>query len=310
MTKKILLAVDNSRPSKSAIDYVVQMSSTVPELNYVLFHVQPMVSLFLEEEARKSSLAKKQLKKVRNRNNQFAHQLLNGYRHDMEAKGIPSDRIETVTLPRKLGYAKDVLDYAIQASYDAIVVGRRGLSGIAKMYAGSVTANILEHSQIIPVWLIDGKVAGKEILVAVDGSEASLRAIDHISFFLSGNSESRLTILHVAGTAQNYCEIDLEEEPDPDLEKMVVRGDKACIDQFYSHAMQKFNQAGIGEDRIRLETVQGRRNVGKAIVDFSQKENYGTIVIGRRGIDKSFFIGSVSRYIINNFSDRALWIVP
>jgi nucleotide-binding universal stress UspA family protein len=74
--------------------------------------------------------------------------------------------------------------------------------------------------------------------------------------------------------------------------------------------MQKFNQAGIAEDRIRIETVRGRRQIGKAIVDFAQKENYGTIVIGRRGIDKSFFIGSVSRYIINKISDGALWIVP
>lgn len=310
MNKKILLAVDNSRPSKLAIEYAVDLSAFVPGLNYTLFHVQPMVSLFLEEEARKSSLAKKQLEKVLKRNDQFAHQLLNGYRKDMEAKGIAADRIETITHPRKLGYAKDIIEHAERAPYDAIVVGRRGLSGIMKMYAGSVTTNILEQSQVIPVWLVDGEVTGKEILVAVDGSEASLRAIDQISFFLSGNSESRLTLLHVTGTARNYCEIDLEEELDPDLEKIVVRGDKACIDQFYTHAMRKFNQAGIGEDRIRTETVQGRRQVGKAIIDFAKKGNYGTILTGRRGIDKSFFMGSVSRYLINKMTDGALWIVP
>jgi nucleotide-binding universal stress UspA family protein len=39
------------------------------------------------------------------------------------------------------------------------------------------------------------------------------------------------------------------------------------------------------------------------------KGNFGTVVIGRRGINKAFFMGSVSRYIINRISNRSLWIV-
>ena len=51
MNRKILLAVDNTRPSKLALDYAVQMSAMIPYLHFVLLHVQPMVSLFLKEEA-------------------------------------------------------------------------------------------------------------------------------------------------------------------------------------------------------------------------------------------------------------------
>ena len=310
MDKKILLAVDNSRPSKSALAYAISMSSMIPNLNYVLLHIQPMVSLFLKEEARMKASARKQLEKIAKRNTDFANDLLDEYRQEMIANGIGVDRIETHTQPRDLGVAKDIIDTAQQRQYDAIVVGRRGLSGVAKLYAGSVTTDIMEQAQVIPVWLVDGKVASGDVLLAVDGSEASLRMVDHVSFMLAGNPSTSITLLHVTNNAQNYCEIDLTEMDEPDFEEIVVRGDKACIDDFYPLAMQKFKDAGIEDNRVRYESIAGRRRIGKAIFDFARKGNFSTLVVGRRGIDKSFFMGSVSRHLINKLDDGALWVVP
>lgn len=310
MQKKILLAVDNTRPSKNAIRYAVHVSAFVKKLYYVLFHVQPMISLILQEEAHKSVQAKKQLDKVLGQNDQFARKLIEDYRDEMEKMGIAHDRIEVVTQRRNLGFAKDILEFGQKRGYDAIVVGRRGLSRLAEMYAGSVTSNILEQSQVIPVWLVDGDITSTEILVAVDGSEDSLRAIDHVSFMISNNPDIHLTLLHVTSNARNYCEINPDEDPDPQLEEIVARGDKVCIEQFFPHAIQKFKAAGISEDQIEMKTIKGGRRAGKAILDFVQKGDYGTVVIGRRGIDKAFFMGSVSRFIINRISNCCLWIVP
>jgi nucleotide-binding universal stress UspA family protein len=310
MQKKILLAVDNTRPSRRALDYAVQLSSAIDELHYVLFHVQPMISLFLQEEARKSSLARKQLDKVVKKNQEAANRLLDDYRQGMEKHGIALERIECITSTRKLGYAKDIIEKAQKEQYDAIVVGRRGISSLQKMYSGSVTTDILEQSQVIPVWLVDGEVPSGDILMAIDGSEASLRAVDHVSFILFQKPDARLTLLHVTSNAGNYCEIDLTEQPNPELEEIVARGDKACIDQFYPHAIKKFEDAGISEEQIRIETLQGGRRIGKTILDFAQKGNYRTVVVGRRGVNKSFFMGSASRYMINKIANGALWVVP
>ena len=310
MNRKILVAIDNTRPSKLALGYAVQMATRIKDLRFVLLHIQPMVSLFLKEEARTSALARKKMEKISNRNARLAQSLLDEYQSDMIGRGIASGRIEGVTQERRLGFAKDIIEFAQQGKYDAIVVGRRGLSGIAKLYAGSVTANILEQSQVIPVWLVDGEAGAGEILVAVDGSEASLRVVDHVSFMMSADSETRMTLLHVAGNTRNTCEIEMEDPPDTELEDIIVRGDKNCIDQFYARALEKFKQAGITGERVRFETIEGRRRIGKAVMDFAEKENYHTLVVGRRGIDRSFFMGSVSRYMINNLSDGALWVVP
>jgi len=310
MNRKILLAVDNTRPSKLALAYAVQLSTMIPELHFSLLNVQPMVSLFLIEEARKSVLARKKMEKISSTNARLGQSLLDEYRSDMVARGIAPDRIDVKSQARRLGFAKDIIEFAQQGQYDAIVVGRRGLSGIARLYAGSVTANIMEQSQVIPVWLVDGETDAGEMLVAVDGSEASLRVVDHISFMMSGDSTMRATLVHVASNARNTCAIDMEEDPDTELDDIIVRGDKACIDQFYARVLEKFKQAGIEPERVRFETIEGRGRIGKAIMDYAEKGDYRTLVVGRRGINRSFFMGSVSRYMINNLSNGALWLIP
>ena len=310
MYKKVLLAVDNTRPSIMAVRYVAHMSKNISDLQFVLLNVQPMVSQFLKDEARTSASARKQLEEVQNKHMQFSQNLLKDYRREMESQGIQPDKIETRTQPRNLGYAKDIIDVAQEKDYDAIVVGRRGLSGIAKLYAGSVTTDIIEQSQVIPVWLVDGTAPAGDLLLAVDGSEASLRMIDHVSFMLTEATNASITMLHITNSVSNYCEIDLDESVPPNLDKIVRRGDKACIDKFYPHARNKFEQAGLDSGRVHFETVEGGRRIGKAIFDFARDRKFQNLVVGRRGLAKSFFMGSVSRHLINNLSDGSLWIVP
>jgi hypothetical protein len=86
---------------------------------------------------------------------------------------------------------------------------------------GSVSTNVLEHSQFIPIWLVDEEITSDKILVAVDGSESSLRAIDHISFMVMGNSNAKVTLLHVMSKAREFYEESLEEEPSKELAELI-----------------------------------------------------------------------------------------
>ncbi len=310
MQKKILVSVDDSQHSKSALQYAAQASAFIPDLHYVLFHVQPMISLFLQDEAKKTMKTKIELDKLLKKNDESARRLLEDLRAEMVRLGVSEDRIEIATRLRKLGLAKDILEYCQDSQYDAVVIGRRGLSRVQEMFMGSASANIIEHSQVIPVWLVDGNVKGNELMVAVDGSESSLRVVDHISFMLSGNPEMRLTFLHVAGKARDYCEVNFNEEPSAALEEIVAKGDKVCIDQFYAHALQKLKNSGVSQDRLDLTTIQGGGNTGKAILDAANKGKCSTLVIGRTGRERAFFMGRVSRYILSRASDRAVWLVP
>jgi nucleotide-binding universal stress UspA family protein len=226
----------------------------------------------------------------------------------MVRMGIVDKRIDMATQPRVLGLAKDILERAQEGLYDAIVVGRRGLSRAQKAFMGSVTGKLVEHSRVIPVWMVDGNVISTRILLAVDGSEYSLRAVDHLSFMVGENPDISVTLFHVMPRFSNYCVIDFDKK-EADIQKVISKGDKRCIDRFYTHAQEKFKDAGIQEKQVEVKVAKRTVNVGKAIVDEAKKGNYGTVVIGRRGASKAFFMGSVSRYVLDRISDRALWLV-
>ena len=93
MRKKVLVSADDSRHSKNAVQYAVQASAFIPDLHYVLFHVQPMISLFLRDEAQKNIKTKTELEKLQIRNNESAHRLLDELRNEMVRQGINEERI-------------------------------------------------------------------------------------------------------------------------------------------------------------------------------------------------------------------------
>ncbi len=308
MKRKILLAVDDSVYSKYAIVYAAKMASVTSRLNYTLFHVLPTISQYLLDEAKTDFKAKAELKKIMKNNQEKAMQFLTNYKDQLVQMGIKEEQIDIIAQPKMLGMARDVLEHAQKGLYDAICVGRRGLTRIQATFSGSVTKKLLQHSQFVPVWVVDGEVESKKVMAAIDGSESSLRAVDHLCFMLMENPEISITIFHVAAKMGDYCEIDFNETTG-DLEKLIIEGDKQCVQSFYIHALKKFKDAGINEDRIVIKEVQPRMNVGKAIITELKKGEYGTVVIGRRGISRSFFMGKVSEYVIDKIDNCALWLV-
>jgi nucleotide-binding universal stress UspA family protein len=309
MEKKILVAVDDSIHTRQAMHYAVRISSQVTDLWFTLFYVQPTISQYLLKEADTDLKAKAELKKVIRNNDESAHRILGKLKNDMVRMGISEARIDLHTKPKTLGLAKDIMDRAQQGLYDAIVVGRRGLSRVQKAFMGSVTANLIEHATFVPLWVVDGNVKSSKIMIAVDGSESSLRAVDHLSFMVGENPQIRVTMFHVRPTVGDCCVIDFEEKR-ASAEYLVTRGDRRCVDHFYAHASKILKKANVDERRVEIRTTKRPvLHVGRAIVNEAKKGDYGTVVIGRTGISQAFFMGSVSRYVIDKTSDRALWVV-
>jgi len=308
MDKKILLVVDGSIHSTHAVEYAVRISSVIENLTYTLFHVQPTISQYLLDEAETDPKTRAELKKVIRKNAELALGILEKHKARMIGTGIAENRIEIATRQKVLGICKDILDCAQQGLYDAILVGRRGLSRIQKTFMGSTTAKLVEHSTVIPVWVVDGEITSMKLMLAVDGSETSLRAVDHLSFMVGGNDKIKLTLFHVTPTLRDYCVIDFDEK-ESDIEEIIARGARRCIDHFYAHAQRKFKEAGVHENQIELKVVKRTVDIGKAILDHARNGDYGTVVIGRRGVNEAFFMGSVSRYVLDKTSGRAMWVV-
>lgn len=309
MEKEILIAVDSSSNSRCAVEYAVSMTDVIDKLHFTLFHVQPAISMYVIDEAERNPQTRAKLNEIAKRNREASEIVLERYQKLMVEAGVPAPRIKTITRPRMHGIAKDVLAYGLIGSFDAIVVGRRGISKVQEVVMGSVTNKIIDHSEVTPVWIVNDNQAPHNILMAVDGSEASLRAVDHISFMLKGNAATTITLLHVKPRIGDTHVIEFDAIDD-DLGEIILDGERRRVKNFFGHAREMFHKNGIQENQLNILEVNCTANIGKTIVNEARKGGFGTIVVGRAGLNASFFFGSVSRYVLNADTEAAVWLVP
>ncbi|MEW5910365.1 MAG: universal stress protein, partial [Thermodesulfobacteriota bacterium] len=252
--------------------------------------------------------ARKQLEQIMVKNREKGVDLVNRCKEMILKMGIPEDRLTVVTAPRSLGLAKDILEKGLKNQYDAIVAGRRGLSGVQQFFMGSLTAKLVEHA-IMPVWIIDGERFNSKIMVAVDGSETALKAVDHTLFMVSSHPDARITLYHVKPMFRDYCEIELNPT-DPSADAFIESANRRCIANFYGRVLDKLKEYQVDEERIEYLEADRKLSIGKTIVSAAKNLGFATLVLGRRGIGNSFFMGSVSNYVLRNSSQMAIWIVP
>jgi len=129
-----------------------------------------------------------------------------------------------------------------------------------------------------------------KILVAVDGSDISYRALDS-ALFLSERLGSKITAIHVIEKVPTVY-IQSQKILDEILETYKNESQK-ILDECSSVATKK----GIAIDTTLLEG-----NPASTILEFSQMEKYEVIIIGSRGKGhfKELILGSVSSKILHH----------
>ncbi len=310
MQKKVLIAVDQSNHAREAIKYAARMGALIKDIGFVLFHVQPMISQYIVEEARTKPKARSQLEALRKKNHQAALDLLENCKTRLTEMGVAAECIELRTGPRDAGVADDIIYAAEAGKYDAVLIGRRGLSAFQELFVGSVTTNLVVHAKQIPVWLVDGTVSCDNVLIAVDGSVNSLRALDHMVFMLSESPKPKIELLHIKPKLGDYCEIDMGDMEADTLSQAMENANQRCLTDFRAQALKMLKDAGFTDSQINFRQVEKRLSPAKAITEELQKGDFGTLVIGKHGMSKSQFMGRVAGTVVQKIQDRAVWIVP
>lgn len=310
MEKHLLIAIDNSRPSIDVVNYASQLSTAISPITFTLLHVQPALSAYLTEDAQRKPSARRTLEKIDAENEKKSTELLEEAAQRLIFRGVDESAIHFMTLPRGKGVADDILEYASVKMVDAILVGRRGTSYLKQWFVGSVTANLVEHSKVIPIWVVDGKITSNDILLAVDGSQSALSALDHLAFMLSGQSQIAIKLVHIRPLLRDYCEIKLDKDDAQAAQSIIWDEDQHCMDDFNDQAITVLKKNGLDVSSMELKTIEGSLSITRAIMGYAKDNGFGTIVTGRRGKGQSSFIGSVSSAIFQRSENMALWIVP
>ncbi|MFZ1987375.1 MAG: universal stress protein [Desulfatitalea sp.] len=310
MKKKIAIAVDGSVHCGCAVRYAASLARTIPELHYVLLNIQPPVSQYLTQEADSKPKARQALRHLVAANEKNSLLLLEKARGQLLQGGIDPARVELRTRPRIDGVAQDILNVCQAAPFDAVVVGRRGLGHLQELLTGSVTSNLLAHSQWTPIWMADGEVPNDKIMLAADGSPNALRALDHLAFMLNGNPEAKLHIAHVKPGLSEIRAIDFDKEAMVAAEEVIAESNQRHMEGFYAQALDVTSKSGLKASQLHFQTIENRFSIASAILDVAREGHFGTIVLARSGVPKSLFSGSVARKIIQKAHNSAVWLVP
>lgn len=309
MERTILVAIDGSVYSRYALHYLATLFAGQPEVRLHLLSLvqsggQPAGSEWLSEQELLNTMSQATRKHV-----QEQHQCVASGAEFLVRHGFAPAQITTSARLARGNVAREILHEARSGRYDALLVGRRGIGKLEEMILGSVSATLLEKCHDVPLWIIDGEISSRKILVPVDGTFHSLMAVDHLAFILGGNPHAEVTLFHSAAMLANRPEIRPEQF-------YAQWGREWCDthlsrpDSLFHAPRQILVEGGFPAERILwLQTMKGidpsRQILRQALLD-----GFGTIVMGRRpgDVDKGLFRG-VSDRVLLMAEQVAVWIV-
>ncbi len=205
------------------------------------------------------------------------------------------DSMMTKTFAERYGKIKDILNESSSGLYDAIILGKRAsytLQWFFERPADETAKAIIQDSSLnTPLWICPEPESGrKNVLVCVDGSEESFRAVDHVGYILSLQDQHDITLF------------------------MVDNGSGLNSDKNFQKSIKILGDHAIANERIRTETTWGL-NIAGTITSYAEKNNFAAIAAGLHGVNEGFMkrmslAGGTTSSLIERAEKVALWCCP
>jgi len=304
--KKILVPIDGSDRGLNTVRYVARVEP-FRKMDIVLLNVFSSVPegyWDLEKDPRSTSTVR-QVRSWEIGQQKRIKQYMEQARQFLVKAGVPPESITIKIQNRKKGIARDIIREA-RNGYEAVVTRRRGMTGLRRIVLGSVATKLLTKITFIPLILVGKLTPNHKILLAFDGSE---NAVDAVKFVVSllGGFDYAVNLFHVIrsdGDGQpEHRHIFSPKEFGRVTSKEMVSSLKA--------AQTELIKAGFKADQVSTQIVKRAISRAGAIADRAKQENFGTIVMGRRGRSsvRDFFVGRVTNKVIHMARDRTVWVV-
>jgi nucleotide-binding universal stress UspA family protein len=215
-------------------------------------------------------------------------------RRQLLDSGFSENALQVKIRERRTGIGRDILEEARKGGYSAVIIGRRGAGRVKGLVLGSLTTKLLEKLDFIPIFVVGRCPATTRVLVALDGSDSSVRAVDYVCETLEG-CDCEVTLVHVVRS---------------DQKDFVERAEKK-ISPVFELAKSHLANWGFNPRRIKTRLITGAVSRAGSIVREAEEGNYCTIVVGRRGLSEPgiYFLGRVSNKIVQLAKKQVVWVV-
>ncbi len=158
----------------------------------------------------------------------------------------------------------------------------------------------------------------KKILVAIDGSEGALRAVDYVGRQFSGTADLQITLFHVSPGIPPELWDDghiLSEEEKADRKKVLdkwLTNQRLQLESVFEPAVETLIKRGIEAKQIVSKSASDTvKNTPECILTEAKTGGYLTLVMGRCGLHRTAhaLLGSTVNRIINDRAGVATCVV-
>jgi nucleotide-binding universal stress UspA family protein len=156
---------------------------------------------------------------------------------------------------------------------------------------------------------------GTKILLALDGSEPSMRAARYVADLLGSRSDAWVTLFHVIlPIPPSLLEGSVEYVTELKRQRAIwVKDEKTAESKLFAPVREIFHQAGFRQDQIQTKcrTSVNQPDVAYEIMLECQRGEYDTVVLGKRGKSRiqTFLTGSVTEKVFRHAKVNAIWVI-
>lgn len=159
----------------------------------------------------------------------------------------------------------------------------------------------------------------KKILIAVDSSDNSARAVDYVARLLANTTGFEATVLYIERPPnRDFFPTDEEWRTAGQIQEKKIR-------LFLEESKTRLLASGLPGNVVQIMYVPHCQSPAKTnmqfcslgtsiardILQFQQSGRFGTLVIGRRGVSRAeeFLFGSVTTKVTHLAKDCTVWVV-
>ena len=307
LSKIIVVAVDGSEDALAALNYLGLIYRPKIKLEVQLLYILPSLPPILVAD--KDRQSKLRLLDIESRNVQMAERIVTEARDILLDKGFHKDQIKGVHRKKQIGIARDICSFAGDRGAHALLITKRGRSRLDAFLSGEISSKILDYCLTCPVWVVEGAVQSEKVLMTMDSSENSLRAVEHAGFMLAG-TDIHVTLFHSKRHLRGFLPQEVLEVA-PELEGLWKDKAGEVIAPYIKKGKDLLIQTGLREEQISTKVVDGSRSAAADILREARINGFGTIVLGRKGRSsvKEYFMGTTTSKVLEDSSGLAVWIV-
>jgi nucleotide-binding universal stress UspA family protein len=311
-SRRILVAVDGSQHALHAVQYIARhwVPSTLKVNLLYVVPAAPEVFLDLEAQVYFRQTFKGKYAQWRRDMKGVAQGFLDRARRILVEANVPENQVGLILQEQEIGIARDIVAEA-KRGYDAVVIGRRGLSkGEGEIFLGSVCTKIISAVRDVPVWVVGGRIEASKLLLAVDASENSHKAVHYLGSFAKHTS-AEITLYHVVrqiGLTYATNLIPRNEQREQKWLTKITRDTESMLSEY----AERLEKAGVSPSRIDTKYTLESSSRSADILKEARAGDYGTVVLGRRGLSRvrQFIIGRVTSKVLSQADGLAVWLVP